>query len=118
MQYFWAVFLSSIFLMVLAGIISSKKEDWKIRKATREIFPEVMDHIQANRRYNIILDHDKSLENVRFIGISSGYDRHNAYLPFPLHQWLIVEMVDGKRAYLKPDTIKYYEDAVVHKEGA
>ncbi len=111
MQYFWAVFLSLIFVMILCGVISSKMESRKIRKATREIFPEVTDHIQADRRYNIILDHGKSLDNVRFIGISTGYDRYNAYLPLPLHQWLIVEKIDGTKAYVKPDTVKYYEDA-------
>lgn len=41
----------------------------------------------------------------------SSHEQNNSYLPFHLCQWLIVEKENGKRAYLKPDTVKYYEDA-------
>jgi hypothetical protein len=93
------------------GIISSKIKRRRIRKATDKIFPKLADHFQADHRYNIFLSNGRTLQNVRFLGISPAHDHNNPYLPFPLCQWLIVEKEDGKRAYLKPDTVKYYEDA-------
>lgn len=111
MEYFWAGLVSLIVLLIIWGIISSKVKNRRIRKATEKIFPKLMDHIQADHRYNIFLSHGKTLKNVRFIGISPGHDPQNPYLPFPLCQWLIVEKEDGKKAYLKPDTVKFYEDA-------
>jgi len=111
MEYFWAILISVIVILVIYGIINSKVKQRRIRRATDRIFPKVEDHIQADRRYNIFLSHGKTLQNVRFVGISPAHDQHNPYLPFPLCQWLIVEKSDGKKAYLKPETVRYYEDA-------
>ena len=74
------------------------------------MLPKVADHIQVDRRYNIFLSHGKTVNNVRFVGISKTIDDRNPYLPFPLEQWLIVEKPNGKRAYLKPESVRYYED--------
>lgn len=38
-------------------------------------------------------------------------DVANPYLPFPLSRWLIVEKTDHKRAFIKPETVRYYEEA-------
>jgi hypothetical protein len=110
MQYFWAILVSVVVIMIIWGIISNKLRNRRIRKATEKIFPKVADHIQADHRYNIFLGYGKTLKNVKFIGISPSYEKNNSYLPFHLCQWLIVEKENGKRAYLKPDTVKYYED--------
>ena len=111
MEYFWAILVSGIVLLVIWGIIASKVKQRRIRRATEKIFPKVEDHIQADRRYNIFLSHGKTLQNVKFVGISPAHDQHDPYLPFPLCQWLIVQKADGKRAYLKPESVRYYEDA-------
>jgi hypothetical protein len=110
MDYFWAVLFSIVLILIVWGIIASKIKKRRIRKETEKMLPKVVDHIQADHRYNIFLSHGKTLKNVRFIGISQTYDQRNPYLPFPLCQWLIVEKPNGKRAYLKPDSIRYYED--------
>jgi hypothetical protein len=111
MEYFWAGIVSFVLLLIVGGIISSRVKRRRIRKATEKIFPKLTDHIQADHRYNIFLGNGKTLQNVRFIGISPAHDQNNPYLPFPLCQWLIVEKENGKRAYLKPATVQFYEDA-------
>ncbi len=111
MEYFWAVVVSLILVLIVYGIISSKVRNRRIRKATQEIFPQISDHIQVNKSYNVFLSHGKTLSKVKFVGISPAHDKNNPYLPFPLCQWMIVEKPDGKRAYLKPETIRYYEEA-------
>src|SRR5262245_44534732 len=111
MDKFWVPLISLIVLLILWGIIYSKIKNRRIRIATEKIFPKLVDHIQTDRRYNIFLSHGKTIQNVRFLGISPAHDQNNLYLPFPLCQWLIVEKSNGKRAYLKPETVKFYEDA-------
>ena len=111
MEYFWAVIVSLIVIMILYGIVSSKINSHRVKKAAEKVFPNVADHLQADRRYNILLSHGKTLKNAKFLGISPPSDQHNPYLPFYSSQWLIVEKENGKKAYLKPDTVKYYEDA-------
>ena len=32
------------------------------------------------------------------------------FLPFPLLQWLILEQPNGKRLFVRPSTVKYYEE--------
>lgn len=110
MGYFWAIFASVVLILIIWGIVSSKMKSRRIRKETEKMLPKVVDHIQADHRYNIFLSHGKTLKNVRFIGISKTHDDSNPCLPFPLCQWLIVEKPNGKRAYLKPESIRYYED--------
>lgn len=111
MEYFWAGLVTLIVLWIAGAIVASKIKNRRIRRATEKIFPKLADHIQADRRYNIFLSHGKTLQNVKFIGISPAHDQGNPYLPFPLCAWLIVEKANGKKAYLKPDTVKFYEDA-------
>ncbi len=116
MEYFWAGLISLIVLWIAGAIVAGKIKNRRIRRETEKIFPRLVDHLQADRRYNIFLSHGKSLQNVKFIGISPAHDQNNPYLPFPLCQWLIVEKANGKRAYLKPDTVRFYEDADDPKE--
>jgi len=113
MKYFWAVFASVVVFLILWGIVTVKIKARRRREATYKIFPRVADHIQTDRRYNIFLSHGKSLQNVKFVGITPEYDPSNPYLPFPLCQWLVVEKATGSRAYLKPETVRFYEDADV-----
>jgi hypothetical protein len=80
------------------------------------MLPKLVDHIQAGRRYNIFLSHGKTLLGVKFLGISQPYEQNDSRLPFPLCQWLILEKANGKRAYIKPMSVRYYEDA--EDEGA
>ncbi len=111
MEYFWAVFASAVFVLIVWAIVMSKVKARGIRAATEKVFPRVADHIQVDRRYDIFLSHGKTLRNARFIGISRAPDPNNPSLPFPLCEWLVVEKDDGKRAYVKPMTVRYYEDA-------
>lgn len=116
MGYFWAAFASIVLILILGGIIGSNIKQRRIRKAREKILPNVTDHIQVNRRYNIFLSHGKTLRNAKVIGISPAHDYNNP-LPFPLCEWLIVEKEDGKRAYLKPESVRYYEDVEKEQTG-
>lgn len=111
MGYFWATFFSIVLIIIIYSIVSSKIKQRKMRKMTEAMMPKLKDHIQTNHRYNIFLSHGKTLKNVKFLGLAAPYDEQSQRLPFPLQQWLIVEKEDGKRAYIQPASVRFYEDA-------
>lgn len=111
MDYAFQAFLAVVVLLIVWGVGSHKLRQRRIEKATASLLPEVNDHFQVNRCYNIFLSHGKTLNGARFLGVSRSFDQGNPYLPFPLSRWLVVEKADGGRAYLKPESIRYYEDA-------
>lgn len=110
--YIVAGILLFFFLIAVWAHVADRIRQRRIRRETEKIIPWIADHLQPDRSYNIFLSHGKTLNNVRFIGLtpdreSTGY----LPLPFPLSQWLIVEKASGGRAYIKPETVRYYEDA-------
>jgi len=111
MEYFWAIIVVLVIGSILYGVISSKMKDKKMRKATRELLPALRDHIKAGKKYNVFMSHGQRFDEVVFLGLSEPYDPQNQYLPFPLAQWLILQTSDGKKIYIKPTAIRYYEDA-------
>lgn len=111
MSHIWAILIFTIVLLVLGGIVENRLRQRRMKKIMEKMLPTIDDHLQPHRSYNLVLSHGQKLTNVRFIGISPAYSPVTPYLPFPLCQWLIVEKLDGKRAYVKPHTVRYYEDA-------
>ena len=82
----------------------------RVRKATEELLPQVADHIRRDRRYNLFLSHGEMIKNATFIGISKTIKGIYPPLPFPLRDWLIIEKPTGERVYIKPESVRYYED--------
>jgi hypothetical protein len=111
MEVFWFILASVVVALIIYGIASSKLKDRKLRKATKDLLPALRDHIQAGKTYNVFMSHGQRFDEVRFLGLSEPYDPNNQYLPFPLAQWLILEKPDGKKIYIKPTAIRFYEDA-------
>jgi hypothetical protein len=111
MQYFWAIFCSAVFVLIVWGIITSKIKQKRIRREAEALLPRIKDHISANRYYNVALNDGTLFKNIKFIGISDRHDESGGILPFPISEWLILEKEDGKRVYVKPQSIRYYEDA-------
>lgn len=107
----WFILISILFILIIYGIISSKLKDRRLRKASRDLLPALRDHFHAGKIYHVFMSHGQRFDGVKFLGLSEPYDPNNQYLPFPLCQWLILEKPDGKRIYVKPTAIRYYEDA-------
>ena len=110
MEVFWFILASVVVVLIIYGIVSSKIKDRRLRKATRALMPALRDHIQAGKTYNVFMSHGQRFDGVKFLGLSEPYDPNNQYLPFPLAQWLILEKPDGKKIYIKPTAIRFYED--------
>jgi hypothetical protein len=111
MEYFWAVIVTLVIVMIIWGIIASKLRQRRMKRATEAMLPSLKQHFEAGRRYNVFLSHGQMFERVRFLGMSEPFDRGHRSLPFPLCQWIVVERESGQQLYIKPESIRYYEDA-------
>ena len=114
MEYFWAILASIVVLLIVYGIVSAKLSDRRVRKATEAMLPKLKQHFEAGRRYNVFLSHGHLFQGVRFKGISEPHGQRYSPLPFPLCQWIVLEREDGTHLYVKPESIRYYEDAEPH----
>ena len=106
----WAAIVGTILLLIIYGIVSSQLRDRRVRRLARELLPEIADPIKADRSYKLVLTSGTVFTDVRFLGISRSEDGNAAYLPFPLQHWLVLEQPGGKRVFVRPSTVKYYEE--------
>lgn len=106
----WAVIVGAIVLLVIYGIVSTRVRDRRVRRLSRSLLPDIKDHIKADRLYRIALASGTILDKVRFLGISNSQDKAVPCLPFHLQHWLVLEKEDGKRLFLRPNAVKFYEE--------
>ena len=106
----WLIIVGFIVLVIVWAYVASEVRAYRQRKAVRALLPEVHEHLTVNKHYRIHLSNGDVLENVRFVGISHPYGKGGEYLPFPLHDWVAVESADGKRSFIKPNTIRMYDE--------
>lgn len=111
MEYFWAIFASIIPLSIIWAMIHNALKNRRLKRASRALLPELADHIQTGKRYNVFMSHGKTFTNVRFLGLTPSLNVQSSWLPFHLAEWLIMETESSKRIYIKPTAIRYYEDA-------
>lgn len=111
MEYFWATLASIVVVLIIYGMVSSSIRKRRLKRATAAMLPTLKQHFQAGRRYNVFVSHGQLFERVLFVGISEPLDAQYSPLPFPLTQWVVVERESGQRLYIKPESIRYYEDA-------
>jgi hypothetical protein len=106
----WAVIVVFILILIVYRIISSKLNARRMRHQLRQLLPELPDHIQVGQKYRVVLNNATTFEEVKFLGISRSFDKSNVFLPFPLQRWLILERPGGKRLFVKPESVRFYEE--------
>lgn len=111
MQYFWVIIVSIILLLITWGIVSSSFRYQRLKQTRESLLPIIPQHFQAGHLYTVFLSSGQKFERVRFLGTSPEYDQPYGSLPFPLCQWIVLERENGKLLYVKPESIRYYEDS-------
>ena len=106
----WAVIVSVVVLLIVFGITSSKVKARRTRKQLQRFLPDVPDFIQLDRSYRVVLSSGLAFPSVRFQGLSSPLESGPQYPPFPLRQWLVLSKPDGKRIFVKPSAVRFYEE--------
>jgi hypothetical protein len=110
MGYVGAVIACLVLGLILFAYVSSKISDARLKRRTRKVLPEIQDFLQVNKCYKVTLSDGKILDSVTFLGISPIFGANPDYLPFPLQRWVILLRPNGKRLFLKPQAIRYYEE--------
>src|SRR5690242_8258729 len=106
----WLIIVGLIVLVIVWAYVANVIRSYRQRKAVRALLPEVHQHLTVDKHYRVHLSNGQVLENVRFVGISRPFGKGSEYLPFPLHDWVAVELPGGKRSFIKPNTIRMYDE--------
>ena len=108
MQEFWAVLVSIGLLLIIYGIISSNLKDRRIRKLRKKTLPSIPETIKAGGTYNFYLSNGKEFKTMKVVGITDVQTQ--SYPLFPLDALLVVERQDGKKIFIKPTAVRYFEE--------
>jgi hypothetical protein len=110
MTYVWATIVSTIVVLIIYGMVSSKLRERRAKRHSLSLLPEIADHITPDTQYRVVLTSGTIFPDVRFLGISQSEDKLAQFLPFTLQHWLVLQKADGKRLFIRPTAVKYYEE--------
>ena len=106
----WSIVALLVVILIIYAIINSKIKERKKKKFSEKHLPTIKNHLSIDKSYNIFLNNGKIFENVKFLGITESYNSSQSNLPFTLCDWVAIEKSNGKKIFLKPTTIKYFEE--------
>ncbi len=110
---FWKVVVTIIIVAAIWAYISDKIEQRRVRKIKLDMEPKLESPLKKHQRYNIFLSHGKMLQNLKFLGVAEAFDHNRPELPHVLCGWLVMEKPDGTKAYIKPESLRYFEDTAL-----
>ncbi|MGC9942950.1 MAG: hypothetical protein ABSE48_14050 [Verrucomicrobiota bacterium] len=110
-QELWVIILSAFIVLIFWGIVTSKRDARRLKRASADLLPTLKQQFEPGRRYHVFLSHGQRFERVQILGISAPPDVGNRFLPFPLCELVILQRESGERIYVRPDSIRYYEEA-------
>jgi hypothetical protein len=105
MNTFWAVIAATILVLIIYGIIASKIETRRKRKAREKALPFVAETIRAGQRYDVQMSDGRRFDNVEVLGTNDPQEGH-----FPIGGWdglLVLRLDNGKRAYVRQTAVRY-----------
>ena len=109
MEIFWAIFLSVVLVLIIFGLIKSARQKRKAKKLSERYLKEVDDYIRTGERYTVVLSDGRRFESAKIIGYSQFSDPAMSGSYIPTGHWLVLELVDERRVYLRPGAIRYFE---------
>lgn len=106
---FWAIIVSVVILLVIYGMASSKLHEWKLRRHRRQVLPVVSMSAKSGIVCNVCLNSGFIFKEVKIAGLTEA--PAGQFADFLLESWLVLEHVDGKRAFVKPSAVRYIEES-------
>lgn len=110
MEVFWAIFLSVVFVFVVVAWIQSTRQKKKAKKYTDRFLSEVDDYVRSGKIYTVVLSDGRKFEDAKILGYSKFSDSVMAATYIPTAHWLVLELPDTKKVYLRPGAIRYFEE--------
>jgi len=97
-----------IVALIIYGIVSSKLRARKLARLRREAMPVVAQSIRSGQPYNVFLNNGATFKNVKVAGLTEA--PAGQFADFPLESWLVLEHADGKRVFVKPTSVRFFEE--------
>lgn len=105
---FWTGMVGIIVALVIYGMISSRLRQRKIERLRREAMPVVPNSVRAGVRYAVFLSNGRCFKDVTILGLTEA--KASPPVDFPLEPWLVLEQADGKRVFVKPASVRHFEE--------
>jgi hypothetical protein len=104
----WAVIVAVVLVLIIASMVNSKLRQRKTQRLRREAMPVVPQSVQAGVSYKVFLNNGSIFEDVKVVGLTDQPAWQ--FVDFPLESWLVLERMDGKRIFVKPASVRYFEE--------
>ena len=105
---FWALIACVVLVLIIYSMISSKLKTRRANRLRREAMPVVPTSLRAGILYTVFLSNGSVFREVKISGLTEA--PLGPYADFPLESWLVLERADGKRVFVKPRTVRYFEE--------
>jgi hypothetical protein len=95
------------------AIVVARLRARRVRSYRAQFLPEVRDFLRAGSTYRVVLSSGTVLDNLRFVGTTQAAVPSGSSLRWLMTDWLAFARPDGRRLFLRPRTMKYYEEGDV-----
>lgn len=104
----WAIIVGAIVLLIIFGMVRSELRQRKLRRLRKAAMPVVSQSVKAGVHYNVFLSNGSIFKSVKVSGLTEAPS--GQFVDFPLEAWLVLEQSNGKRVFVKPSAVRYFEE--------
>lgn len=104
----WAVIVGVIVLLIVFGMVSSRLRKRKVRRLRQDAMPVVTQSVRVGIQYNVFLSNGSTFKAVKLVGLTEAPTGQS--VEFPLESWLVLERADGKRVFVRPSSVRFFEE--------
>ena len=104
----WAIIVGTVVLLIIYGMASSRLQQRKLRRLRQKAMPVVSQSVRAGVQYNVFLSNGSTFQEVKVVGLTAA--PAGQFVGFPLESWLVLERIDGKRVFIKPTAVRFFEE--------
>ena len=103
----WFILACIVVALIIYAIVASQISAARRRRKRRKRLPDAESPLLVGRRYNIQLSHGRVLGCITVVGMSEDVGDES----WQDREWIVGKREDGRRVYLRPNTIRFVEDA-------
>jgi len=105
----WAIIVGAILLLIVYVIVASKLSAKRRREAREKMLPYLEETIVADRRHHLFMSDGRKFMDVRILGTTDPQLGQS-----PLGDWglmLVILLDSGKKAFVRPSSVRCIEEA-------
>jgi len=118
MEVFWVILVVVVCVLILVGIVKNDRRRKKEAAVRKKFMDERDDFVRSGSKYTVVLSDRTRLEDVEILGLSRVHDGTFTDSPYVLGRWMILKRGSGEKIYIRPQAIRYFEEAESNKKTA